>query len=369
MEENFCLEVTTICDANCIMCPRDEYPFRFKTMDWETYKLCVSRLKEHFRQTGGGQTIGFGGYGDIFMCKKENLLQYMQYIKDEIPDCKLQSSSTCNAITEDKLPLLEYLDVLRVSMYGMDKQTYESVHKEIPDCKLQSSSTCNAITEDKLPLLEYLDVLRVSMYGMDKQTYESVHKGSVKFERVWENIHRILDYDKRPYLSFNYVILKQNKHHIEQWKEYWEKRVDEIQIWKPHNFGGFYDTLELQGLKDSIEIKAFSEAKDHPKCNRIYGRDMIIRENGEVSLCCFDPHRKFIMGDLHTQSLKQIQNGEPIKNVQRIFKENKVFSSNLICKVCDQITDRSDSLVYSNAPVEVGKTNNVAKRVKKHKKE
>lgn len=248
-------------------------------------------------------------------------------------------------------------------------QYMQYIKDEIPDCKLQSSSTCNAITEDKLPLLEYLDVLRVSMYGMDKQTYESVHKGSVKFERVWENIHRILDYDKRPYLSFNYVILKQNKHHIEQWKEYWEKRVDEIQIWKPHNFGGFYDTLELQGLKDSIEIKAFSEAKDHPKCNRIYGRDMIIRENGEVSLCCFDPHRKFIMGDLHTQSLKQIQNGEPIKNVQRIFKENKVFSSNLICKVCDQITDRSDSLVYSNAPVEVGKTNNVAKRVKKHKKE
>ena len=322
MEENLCLEVTTICDANCIMCPRDEYPFRFKTMDWETYKLCVSRLKEHFRQTGGGQTIGFGGYGDIFMCQKEVLLQYMQYIKDEIPDCKLQSSSTCNAITEEKLPLLEYLDVLRVSMYGMDKQTYESVHK-----------------------------------------------GSVKFERVWENIHRILDYPKRPYLSFNYVILKQNKHHIEQWKEYWEERVDEIQIWKPHNFGGFYDTLELQGLKDSIEIKPFNEAKDHPKCNRIYGRDMIIRENGEVSLCCFDPHRKFIMGDLHTQSLEQIQNGEPIKNVQKIFKENKVFSSNLICKVCDQITDRSDSLVYSNAPVEVGKTNNVAKRVNKHKKE
>lgn len=256
------------------------------------------------------------------MCKKEVLLQYMQYIKDEIPDCKLQSSSTCNAITEEKLPLLEYLDVLRVSMYGMDKQTYESVHK-----------------------------------------------GSVKFERVWENIHRIIDYDKRPYLSFNYVILKQNKHQIEQWKEYWEKRVDEIQIWKPHNFGGFYDTLELQGLKDSIEIKPFTEAKNHPKCFRIHGRDMIIRENGEVSLCCFDPHRKFIMGDLHTQSLEQIQNGAPIKNVQRIFKENKVFSSDLICKTCDQITDRNHSLVYSNAPVEVGKTNNVTKRVHKQKKE
>lgn len=57
MEENFSLEITTLCDANCVMCPRDEYPFRFKTMDWETYKLCVSRLKEHFRKTGlgGGQ--------------------------------------------------------------------------------------------------------------------------------------------------------------------------------------------------------------------------------------------------------------------------------------------------------------------------
>lgn len=54
MEENFCLEVTTICDANCIMCPRDEYPYRFKTMDFETFKLCVSRLKEHFSFTGGG---------------------------------------------------------------------------------------------------------------------------------------------------------------------------------------------------------------------------------------------------------------------------------------------------------------------------
>lgn len=254
------------------------------------------------------------------MCKKETLLQYIQYIKDEIPDCKLQSSSTCNAITEDKLPLLAYLDVLRVSMYGMDKQTYESVHK-----------------------------------------------GSVKFERVWENIHKILEYEDRPYLSFNYVILKENKHHIEEWKQYWEDKVDEIQIWKPHNFGGFYDTLELQGLKENAEIKVFSESKNHPKCNRIYGRDMIIRENGEVSLCCFDPHRKFIMGDLHTQSLIEIQNAEPIKNVQRIFKENRVFSSNLICKVCDQITDRSDSLVYSNAPVEIGKSNNVAKRVNKHK--
>ena len=54
MEENFSLEITTLCDANCVMCPRDEYPFRFKTTDWETYKHSVTRLKQHFNPPGGG---------------------------------------------------------------------------------------------------------------------------------------------------------------------------------------------------------------------------------------------------------------------------------------------------------------------------
>ena len=83
---------------------------------------------------------------------------------------------------------------------------------------------------------------------------------------------------------------------------------------------------------------------------------MVIRADGKVSMCCLDIANKLIIGDMRSQDLSSITEGEKVKEIQRIHKEKIVLQSDLPCKNCDQIRDRKNALVFSNNPsMNVGK--------------
>ncbi len=286
------IEFTTYCDAKCKMCPRDEFKFGWSTMPFDLYKNILDDAVAN-----GVVSLITCGFGEILMDK--GVEEKLAYAKTQYPFLKIFVSSTANLI----------------------------------DAK-------------RIHLMKYVDTLRISNYGITKEVHEGVHRGGVKFERVMTNIENILALpdDVRPYIVMSFIILPDNQHQVDQWRTYWEPKVDEVLIWKPHNFGSILDN-------------AFPHKNTPAKrtCGRPFKGEPYVHVSGEVSVCCFDNDRKLVIGDLRKQSLEDILQGEKLRRIQEIHESGQFDSSDLICKNCDQVTDRKDALIYaSNKERKVG---------------
>ena len=281
--ESIVIENTSLCGANCIMCLRDSTDYYYGMMPLDLYKKSIRDTYDI-----GVSLFSFSAFGDPLMDKF--LEERFSFIKELNPNAKIGLTTTGHLLNKENADLL---------------------------CK-------------------YVDFVKISNYGFSKETYEAVHRGSLKYEKVKQNIDYFLSLPNRPKTILTFLILPENKNDIDCWKEYYEVKCDEIDIWKPHNWGGINPLIS----QSSEEIHLCRRALELS--------NMIVRSDGKVSICCFDIGNKLIIGDIKTQDLSSIMEGERVKEIQRIHNEKVVFQSDLPCKNCDQIRERKDALVYSN---------------------
>ena len=62
-------------------------------------------------------------------------------------------------------------------------------------------------------------------------------------------------------------------------------------------------------------------------------RQLIIRPDGKVSLCCNDPYGKMTMGDLSKQSIMEIWNGETYRKIREQILGGRGRIEH--CRTCD----------------------------------
>ena len=82
------IEVSTLCDASCVICPRAQYKYKFANMDFELFKIAVDKAYK-----AGYSIISLGGYGDPFMSKY--IEKCLSYIKNTYPSILPQYNYTC----------------------------------------------------------------------------------------------------------------------------------------------------------------------------------------------------------------------------------------------------------------------------------
>ncbi len=203
---------------------------------------------------------------------------------------------------------------------------------------LSTINTGHLFNEENIPFIcNNIDVIKISMYGMSKKVYESVHRGSLVYEKVKENIDEFLSVAAKSkiYVIMTYLVLPENECDLDKWKDYYIPKCDRVDIWKPHNWGGH--TMS--------NCEADSQYKP---CNRVMGcNDIQICADGSVILCCFDYNRDTAIGNINESSLEEILNGDRLRFIQSAHKEKRLFETELACKYCDQIRDRGDALVFS----------------------
>lgn len=290
------IENTTICGANCIMCPRKEFSHKIENMPFETYKKIIDELV-----SGGCRKIGIIGFGDS-LCDNE-LEKKLDYVKTVCPDMYISTINTGHLLNDKNRRIVN----------------------------------------------KYIDIIKFSMYGFTKKTYESVHRGSLVYEEVKNNIDVFLEEnagESGVYTIMTYLVMPQNQNEMEEWKQYYETKCNRIDIWKPHNWGGG---------KTCPQLPVDKICKRVMECN-----DIQICTDGSVLPCCFDFNRKLNLGNIKNESLKDILFGEKLKALQNAFLFGKISDSSYICKNCDQIRDRSDALIYcSDKDMKVGKSSMV----------
>ncbi len=280
-------EVTDHCNATCIMCPRDkhEHGREHGIMDQKAYEKSIDEVVAL-----GAQKIVLTGFGEPMLDKRLELK--ISYAKSKGLSTYIISNGSVLNSKRARTILEAGLDEIRVSFYGMRPETYNAV-----------------------------------MQGLD---FDKTIAGMLEFLRLRKEMKASTR------VQISYLELEENKSDTGLFREFWESKVDAIEIWRPHNFG---DGRDYRFRDEAVEVKT--------TCGRPENGPLQIQWNGEVIPCCYDYNNQIILGNAFETSVLDILNG-PKYRLLRYAHRMKEFNLFPYCDQCDQLLPHADALIYTN---------------------
>jgi radical SAM protein with 4Fe4S-binding SPASM domain len=136
---------------------------------------------------------------------------------------------------------------------------------------------------------------------------------------------------------------------IEDIRTFWEDKVDNLEIWKPHGWAG---KRAYRGTPNKVIKKPKS-------CNRPFCGPVQIQSDGTVIPCCFLTDSELVLGNTYKNSLKEILNDYPYQWLKQMHSEGGECYP---CLNCDQYYESNESpLLYSSVDPEckAGKTSSI----------
>lgn len=187
------------------------------------------------------------------------------------------------------------------------------------------------------------DKLIYSVDGLDEETYQNYRVGGT-FAQVDSALRNLVKRKrelklKKPFIEFQFIVMKQNEHLLEKVKEYCkEVGVDKL-VFKTMQISSYENALKFLPTNkkysryivenNSFEIKY--EVKNH--CFALW-RTAVITWDGQVVPCCFDKDADFTMGNLNGKSFYEIWNSENYNKFrQSILTDRK---QNKMCTNCTE---------------------------------
>jgi len=112
----------------------------------------------------------------------------------------------------------------------------------------------------------------------------------------------------------------------------WQKHVDRVRIYKEHSKNGF----------GSLNLKSTGQT-----CNKPF-EDLIVYWNGKVGLCNHDWNNSVLLGDLNIQSISNVWNDEPYREMRRLHVngERRLVAT---CRDCDFQSNQIYGEIIKNA--------------------
>ena len=277
-------EPTDHCNATCIMCPRDkhEHGREHGIMDQAKYEKSVDEVVSL-----GAERIVLVGFGEPLLDKR--LEDKMAYAKSKGMSTYIITNGSVLTGLRARRIIEAGLDEMRVSFYGMHRESYNAV-----------------------------------MQGLE---YEKTRQGLLSFLALRDEMKSPMK------VQLSYLVLPENEADTQAFKEYWEPRVDAIEIWKPHNFGDGRDYRERADCKTS--------------CGRPDNGPLQIQWNGEIIPCCYDYNNQIVLGNAFEQPVLEILNSPKYRLLRYAHRQGK-FSMFPYCDQCDQLLPHADALIYSN---------------------
>lgn len=184
------------------------------------------------------------------------------------------------------------------------------------------------------------DKIRISFYGTSKDTYEYVMRG-LNYDKAYENLENLLENHGDCRIEIYFLALGINEHETEFFIRRYAHRA-KVSVWKPHNWIYGRDYRELGETKKS--------------CGRPFSGPLQVHWNGKVVPCCWDFNSEMILGDLNTQTISEVLEGESYLKIRNAHVTGKF--KDYLCDKCDQLYRDESVMVYTNIEeAKVGKTN------------
>lgn len=118
------LEITTFCQANCIVCVRDKLNFKLGNMPQKLFEKAVTEAVEY---SGGLKFIDLGGMGEPLL--DAQIEEKLAWLDTNFPDIKVGITTNGQLLMQKKEILCKYVDILKISNYGFTKKSFEAVHR------------------------------------------------------------------------------------------------------------------------------------------------------------------------------------------------------------------------------------------------
>jgi MoaA/NifB/PqqE/SkfB family radical SAM enzyme len=279
-------EVTDHCNATCIMCPRDKHADAREhgIMDQAQYEASIDEVVAL-----GAKKVVLTGFGEPLLDRRlENKIAYAK--ARGLSTYFITNASALTPARSQRL-IAAGLDEMRVSFYGMRKETYNAV-----------------------------------MQGLD---FERTKAKVIEFLRLRDEM------GAKTRVQMSYLELPENRCDTQAFREFWEPKVDALEIWKPHNFG------------DGRDYRTRLDDSHKSSCGRPENGPLQIQWNGEVIPCCYDYNNRIVLGNAFEQPILEILNGEKYRLLRYAHRVKK-FRMFPYCDQCDQLLPHADALVYTN---------------------
>ena len=244
--EEIDIEVTSVCDADCIMCPRRSMSRRPEAMPMPLFQKIVDQAIEL-----EVPKLVLNGYGEISVLKE--YAEYLSYIR--------RKSETVTIV---------------VNTNGMRMD--EDLRRAYLDFRI--------------------DVVNVTIDGATAETYENIRR-NLKLEQVESNVRELLKARNEsgaryPYVGVFMIAMDRNRHECDLFERKWK---------------GVADHVGFTGLVSRIDSVAFAKAGDsgwqNTPCVYLWNQ-MPILSDGSVALCCDDWNGRGALGNIKTSSLEDL---------------------------------------------------------------
>jgi hypothetical protein len=129
---------------------------------------------------------------------------------------------------------------------------------------------------------------------------------------------------------------------VNEIRKFWGNAVDELEIWKPHDWAGGREYRDVVAKKKS--------------CGRPFRGPVQINADGNMMVCCYDFNAEMVVGDTYKNTIEEILKGAKFNAIRRCHKTGSLVG--LPCVTCDQLNEGDEPLLYSSVDPEctVGKT-------------
>jgi len=214
---------------------------------------------------------------------------------------------------------------VRMHNYGeafVDKRLPEKIayakSKGIPEVGVITNGSLIGQDVAKAVVEAGLDAINISLDAAGRETFESTRLG-LKYDKVIANVEGLVRIRaalgrRRPKLILSFV-RQDNSAEEQAFIDHWSAVADKIHITELHNWAG---TLARRA---DVTFPCYRQ-----------WLTFTVLWDGRVSLCCADLDGRVVLGDLRTQTIAEVWNGDPYRRVRREHLES---GGPDICRSCD----------------------------------
>lgn len=176
--------------------------------------------------------------------------------------------------------------------------------------------------------------LYLSIDGHDDASFERIRGIKDAYEPSVRHLLDFLELKKalgsKVVICVSMILFGENKESIERTRDFWSG-LEGVDFFYDKSFvtwdGNAPDVSRLDGERPTVR-------KDQVTC-AFPGTRMTVTWDGDIVPCCYDYDKRLVLGNAGRQSLKEIWNGQPMRDLRREFLNNRV--ENPLCRNCDYL--------------------------------
>lgn len=168
------------------------------------------------------------------------------------------------------------------------------------------------------------DLLEISLDAATEETYAAIHK-SGDFDKVRRHVEALVANPGRARVRVRFLWQAANEAETARFKAYWRARGAEIAIGPMGNRAGTLAGFgEIRGSWHRTTARRIVDAMGGwlPSCTHPFTLLSVLHD-GRAPLCCGDWGPEAVLGDLSTQTLPEVWNGETINRFRAALRARR----------------------------------------------